>query len=341
MASLKKWELPEEGKSATQPDLIRWLRKKPAPSNWGLFNRRKESAGKGLNVSPDPLSGLDPSIVSKSRPAWERGLGLRWSFDNKKLKPEHIATYSLLPGPAPVGGTCPGSMLCIPLCYAVSGNFCWKGKLRTTIYNTMKVKAVYRAHGRKGLAKMLENDVRLIKENLGWSWFRPHDSGDFFAEGYLDAWIDVAKRVKGIKVYFYTKSLWWLEKKLPLPRNMKAFQSVGGTHPIDLTRPHAVIIAEKADSALKKVRRAWGSQYNWQGEKGAVVCSDSTKTTPGTGERHIFGAAANKVVLPFHGAKWQQAWLAGLAVLAFAIFILPALTGRRLLTQPVTGGALT
>jgi hypothetical protein len=59
---------------------------------------------------------------------------------------------------------------------------------------------------------------------------RIHESGDFWTELYMRAWLNAARNHSDIKFYAYTKSLgMWLNLKQYIPSNFYLTASVGGT----------------------------------------------------------------------------------------------------------------
>ena len=56
---------------------------------------------------------------------------------------------------------------------------------------------------------------------------RIHEAGDFFSQDYLDAWIEVAKRMPQTLFYAYTVSLpYYMARKNSLPKNFKIIASM-------------------------------------------------------------------------------------------------------------------
>jgi hypothetical protein len=65
----------------------------------------------------------------------------------------------------------------------------------------------------------------------GGAAVRIHDSGDFFAEWYLELWLLLASRFPHILFYAYTKEVQMLKQRAqsPMPRNFRYLFSTGGT----------------------------------------------------------------------------------------------------------------
>jgi hypothetical protein len=129
--------------------------------------------------------------------------------------------------------TCPSAGICRDLCYA-----------RVGTYRFPAVKA--RHH----------NNLRLVLDDLpGWErtmlaelaaprfrgvWVRIHDSGDFFSNDYLNAWLRICRARPATQFYCYTKEVRRFRELVEPdpPRNFRWTFSYGGTqdHLIDPTR---------------------------------------------------------------------------------------------------------
>jgi hypothetical protein len=118
--------------------------------------------------------------------------------------------------------TCPNAGACAALCYARNGTYLFP-----------KVKA---AHARN--LKMVLDDIsgwqdamtaECLKLKPG-SYVRIHDSGDFFSEQYLRAWIQVARDVEGVTFYAYTKEVSMFKRvaDIEAPANFRWLYSMGG-----------------------------------------------------------------------------------------------------------------
>lgn len=76
-----------------------------------------------------------------------------------------------------------------------------------------------------GMAQLILDSIAPYKEDL----VRIHESGDFWIEQYLIAWIEVAKQRPDITFYAYTKSLnMWLNQAENIPSNFFLTASIGG-----------------------------------------------------------------------------------------------------------------
>ena len=95
------------------------------------------------------------------------------------------------------------------------------------------LKAAAKEDGVKGQIKLIKNSLEFFGDinNLTIKEVRIHESGDFYNDDYLEAWIATAKQMSDIKFYAYTKSLDKIKKyedeinSLP---NLVITQSEGG-----------------------------------------------------------------------------------------------------------------
>ena len=91
--------------------------------------------------------------------------------------------------------------------------------------------------------RMAIADLKKIKNKT----VRVHDSGDFFSQGYMNSWFDVASQFPEKRFYAYTKSLHLNREHQP--SNFQIVQSVGGLldDMIDPKQSHSRIFASDAD----------------------------------------------------------------------------------------------
>ena len=123
---------------------------------------------------------------------------------NKKLG-NNIAVWSI-----PSVKTCPGrTSLCEKLCYA-------------------KKFEAFRGidYGPKLLASRSESFVKRMVEESKWKVLvRIHASGDFYSEGYIQDWIEIARLTPGTRYYAYTRS-WRVPGLLEKLLQLKAMPNV-------------------------------------------------------------------------------------------------------------------
>jgi hypothetical protein len=91
--------------------------------------------------------------------------------------------------------------------------------LRTVMYSTdTKLKA---------LTELIDRSIDAQKK---LKLCRIHESGEFWTELYMQAWLDAARNYSDMRFYAYTKSLtMWLNLTKNIPSNFYLTASVGGT----------------------------------------------------------------------------------------------------------------
>ncbi|GAA3012555.1 GP88 family protein [Actinokineospora diospyrosa] len=121
--------------------------------------------------------------------------------------------------------TCPSAGVCRQVCYARHGTYTWP---------------VVRARHQANLALLLDDlpgwEARMIAE-LGHrrfaagAWVRIHDSGDFFSDDYLTAWLRVCRARPAVTFYTYTKEIDRFRRLVEPdpPPNLRWAYSLGGT----------------------------------------------------------------------------------------------------------------
>ncbi|MFI9389242.1 hypothetical protein, partial [Kutzneria sp. NPDC052558] len=129
--------------------------------------------------------------------------------------------------------TCPSAGICRDLCYA-----------RVGTYRFPAVKAKHEAN----LAFVLDDLVgwehamlaELAHPRFAGRWVRVHDSGDFFSDDYLAAWLRIFRARPVTNFYCYTKEVRRFRRLVEPdpPANLRWTFSYGGTqdHLIDPTR---------------------------------------------------------------------------------------------------------
>lgn len=156
---------------------------------------------------------------------------------------------------------CPSAGACAQLCYARNGTYLFPTVRAAHIRNLERVlndleswtsdmiahlhKRKYRPNGRSR-ADVIPVDAELDVWTEAWvrsggQAVRIHDSGDFFSDAYLNAWIKIAREHPDVLFYAYTKEVERV-RNARLPINFRILWSLGGRqdHLIDLdTERHA------------------------------------------------------------------------------------------------------
>jgi hypothetical protein len=161
---------------------------------------------------------------------------------------------------------CPSAGACAKVCYALTGGYVYPASRAAHLDNLRQTMDPARFVTRMGAelrrlrpagaphlpdldrAHLHPAVTRLL--DLGAPLVRIHDSGDFFAEGYLRAWLTLAELFPGVLFYAYTKEVPLLERVGPeAPPNFLWVYSLGGRHD-DLvdrdTMRHADVFPDRA-----------------------------------------------------------------------------------------------
>ena len=185
---------------------------------------------------------------------------LKWSRGNSKLIKLHTVSFGI-PALMSADGfkTCPQAGACAAVCYARQGMYIMPNVKSTREFN-LKI-ARENIHE---FIRMADQDLSGMSETL----IRIHDSGDFFSQTYLDAWIFLARKHPEKKFYAYTKSLHL--NFTGLPSNFKVTQSEGGKldSQIDKSKSHSRIFTSDADR--RKAGYGDGSNTDTLAIRGAI-----------------------------------------------------------------------
>jgi Gene product 88 len=196
------------------------------------------------------------------------------SKPNSKLEQIFAPSLSL-----PAGYTCPFADTCKSLarkpnvsksvdairdfgdirCFAASDEMLYPNLKRMRWRNFDLILDVHKKSGIEGvvllLLKSLENYER---KNGVIKIFRIHDSGDFFLQWYLDAWVETAKSRPDVLFYAYTKSLpFWEKIKDNVPKNLRLIASEGGKADELIDKNNfrkAVIVKDKAEAIKRELK---------------------------------------------------------------------------------------
>lgn len=143
---------------------------------------------------------------------------LKWSFGNTKLAKLDTVSFNI-PAFRSADGfhVCPKAGACATLCYARQGRYILPNVAQAREFNLALTRGSLAQFTRMAVA-----DLKLIKN----ATVRVHDSGDFFSQGYMNAWFRIASTFPDKKFYAYTKSLHLDRSKCP--PNFQIIQSVGG-----------------------------------------------------------------------------------------------------------------
>jgi hypothetical protein len=146
---------------------------------------------------------------------------------------------------------CEQAGACATVCYARNGTYLFrnvKGKHMSNLEWVLddligwKIAMIDELHAKKfrptGRERVIDIDVEWDFDEWTWGWWkhggkavRIHDSGDFFSDEYLLAWIDIARRTPDVLFYAYTKEVTRMRHivvNTDMPANFKWIYSMGG-----------------------------------------------------------------------------------------------------------------
>ncbi len=145
------------------------------------------------------------------------------SIGNNRTLGKSIGIFNL-----PQGMTCPGKTdLCRSICYACKAERCYFHARSMRVRNLSYIR-------NQGVSSFIPAMIEEIKKSHV-TMVRIHESGDFYNQEYLDAWVTIVKACHKVKFLSYTKSfmydwsvaiqlpnwsiIWSIDKttKLPIP----------------------------------------------------------------------------------------------------------------------------
>lgn len=177
-------------------------------------------------------------------------MGRRWLLtQNRELKPLGVFNWTLpaWAGRLPDGrtyNTCPQAGACAALCYARSGTYRFSNVLAAHERNLAMV-----LDDLDGWGQAMAGE--LAHRRYQGRHVRVHDSGDFFSDDYLSAWLEVMRLRPGVDFYAYTKEVSRFRRLVEPqpPANFRWVYSLGGRedHLVDRERDrHADVFPDEA-----------------------------------------------------------------------------------------------
>ena len=123
-------------------------------------------------------------------------------------------------------------------CFAANQEMQYDAVRANRWHNYDLIKEAGKEGGSKAQADLIINSLYHFFDTEGKkNQVRIHESGDFYNGEYLEAWMDVAKRMPNINFYAYTKSVPYvksMEKKLRAIPNLAITLSRGGSKDADI-----------------------------------------------------------------------------------------------------------
>ncbi|WP_405537597.1 hypothetical protein OG787_32620 [Streptomyces sp. NBC_00075] len=165
----------------------------------------------------------------ESTPSLNAPRPARLLTQNRELRAIGVWNWSLpaWAGRLPDGrtyNTCPSAGICRHVCYARHGTYTWP-----------VVRAKHQANLRFVLDDLPGWQRAMIAElgadKFRGTWIRIHDSGDFFSDGYVIAWLHVIRARPTTNFYAYTKEISRFRALVEpnAPTNFLWVYSFGGT----------------------------------------------------------------------------------------------------------------
>lgn len=150
--------------------------------------------------------------------------------------------------------TCPSAGICAQACYARHGTYTWP-----------VVRAKHQANLRFVLDDLHGWETAMLDElaaaKFRGAWVRIHDSGDFFSDAYLQAWLRICRTRADVNFYAYTKEVDRFRRLVEPdpPANFLWVYSYGGTQDAALD-PAVDRVADVFPDERAIVNARWSSQ---------------------------------------------------------------------------------
>ncbi|WP_188186970.1 GP88 family protein [Nonomuraea sp. SYSU D8015] len=153
---------------------------------------------------------------------------------NSQLRQEGIwnwtlpALYAKLPDGRKII-TCPSAGKCAVICYARFGAYRFRQVRERHLANLAFV-----VEDLSGWEQAMTTELRARR--FQGKWIRIHDSGDFFSDDYLSAWLRISRTHPKVKFYAYTKEVERFRRLVEPnpPPNFFWVYSLGGKYDADL-----------------------------------------------------------------------------------------------------------
>jgi hypothetical protein len=150
--------------------------------------------------------------------------------------------------------TCPSASICAQVCYARHGTYTWP-----------VVRAKHQANLKFVLDDLAGWQTAMVTElgaaKFRGAWIRIHDSGDFFSDTYLNAWLNICRARPDTNFYAYTKEVSRFRALVEPdpPPNFLWVYSYGGTQDAALN-PAVDRVADVFPDEAAIATAGWASQ---------------------------------------------------------------------------------
>jgi hypothetical protein len=150
--------------------------------------------------------------------------------------------------------TCPSAEICAKACYARHGTYTWPA-----VRAKHQANLSYVLDDLAGWQAAMANELGAAR--FRGSWIRIHDSGDFFSDAYLQAWLDICRYRLDVNFYAYTKEVSRFRTLVEPdpPANFLWVYSYGGTQDTALN-PAADRVADVFPDEAAIAEAGWASQ---------------------------------------------------------------------------------
>lgn len=219
------------------------------------------------------MSSPSPEHLNAQRPK-------RLLSQNSRLRPIGVWAWTLpaWAGRLPDGrtyNTCPSAGICREVCYARTGRF-----LFPTVKAKHQANLAFVLDDLAGWEQAMLAELAAPRHRDGW--IRIHDSGDFFSDEYLVAWLRIIRQRPNLTFYCYTKEIERFRRLVEAdpPDNFSWTYSYGGTQDADLDpeRDHVTDVFPDADSI---------SEAGWTSQEGCDTDAVSGPNRIGTPARRV------------------------------------------------------
>lgn len=150
--------------------------------------------------------------------------------------------------------TCPSAGICAQACYARHGTYTWP-----VVRAKHQANLMYALDDLTGWRQAMVAELGAAK--FRGAWIRIHDSGDFFSDEYLQAWLDICRARPDTNFYAYTKEVSRFRTLVEPdpPPNFLWVYSYGGTQDAALN-PDADRVADVFPDESAIAEAGWASQ---------------------------------------------------------------------------------
>jgi hypothetical protein len=238
----------------------------------------------------------------------------------------------------PYEQTCPGNKASVKkarglckLCYAAGGNYLYPnvistmGKRRELSRNTDKfiatmLDALKRPWSYAHLSSELPPDVRqFYKTHMPGKFFRIHDSGDFWAPQYIDAWTEIVHARQDLNFWAPTRA-WASPVSWKSPVDGKTYTRKAMFAALERLAAEENIVVRPSMLAFDdypELVKEMGVQ-GFSAPSGALTLWDVNKTVKG--EKHSFKPVVPKSEISADESWWREAFICPMSKHASARF---------------------